>query len=173
MAAREIIPLRRLVHNIHKYSCVSLQQPDQFGNIKTPTLEASQVFEDNAACIVLANNENQFKARTKHISHKWHHFQDQIWNGNLRIVKVSTHFNWADILTKPLGPQQFESLRKLIMGWKASLRSSHEGEETNPKLFRLIAVTSLRSLIYRYRSKVFVTRECRVWISVSDQCRIL
>ena len=117
MAAREIIPLRRLVQDINKYSFVSLQQPDQYGTITTPTLEASQVYEDNAACIVLANNGNQFKARTKHISLKWHHFQDQIRNGNLRIVKVSIHFNWADVLTKPRGPKKFECLRKLIMGW--------------------------------------------------------
>jgi hypothetical protein len=59
------------------------------------------VYEDNNACIVLAKTESNFKHRTKHISLKFHHFQDKIKDGSLRIVKVDSTQNWADIFTKP------------------------------------------------------------------------
>jgi transposase InsO family protein len=116
MATRELLPLRRIVQEIHQYSLVHLPLPATFNTTKSSTLQATQVYEDNASCIVLAHSEGS-KQRTKHISIKWHHFRDQIRNGNIKIVKIDTHSNWADILTKPLGPQKFQTLRKLIMHW--------------------------------------------------------
>jgi hypothetical protein len=44
-------------------------------------------------------HDTNFKPRTKHISLKYHHFHDQIANGNLQILKVDTDQNWADIFT--------------------------------------------------------------------------
>ena len=82
----------------------------------SPNLPPSIVYEDNAACIILAETD-QHKPRTKHISIKWHHFRDQIQNGTITISKISTHDNLADILTKPLVRVKHEALRKPIMGW--------------------------------------------------------
>lgn len=82
---------------------------------RTPTLSATNIFEDNAACIVLAYSDTT-KVRTKNIALKWNHFKDQIKQGLIRVIKIDTHMNWADILTKPLGHQKHETLHKLIMG---------------------------------------------------------
>ena len=85
--------------------------------VHSPLLPPSRVFEDNNACIVLATTDQHFKPRTKHISLKFHHFQDQVRQGILEIVKVGTHDNLADIFTKPLGKVKFQHLRRLLMGW--------------------------------------------------------
>jgi hypothetical protein len=116
MGTRELLPLRRLMTEIHQHTLIKLPLPSQFNTTKTTSLTATQVFEDNESCIVLAHSEGT-KVRTKHIALKWHHFKDQIRQGHLKIVKIGTHYNWADILTKPLGRQKFEALRKMIMGW--------------------------------------------------------
>jgi hypothetical protein len=43
----------------------------------TNTLAATQIFKDNASCIVLAYSDGH-KQCTKHISLKWHHFSDPL-----------------------------------------------------------------------------------------------
>ncbi len=116
IATRELLPLRRLLQDSHHHSLMKLPSENIFNVTKTHTLAATQVFEDNEACIVLAHSETS-KVRTKHIALKWHHFKDQIHQGFIKVIKINTNFNWADIMTKPLGCQKHEALRKLIMGW--------------------------------------------------------
>lgn len=116
MATRELLPLRRILLEINQHSLTKIPLQDHFNTTHTPTLSASQIYEDNAACIVLAHSDTS-KVRTKHIAIKWHHFKDQVRKGHIKIVKIDTHHNWADIFTKPLGRQKFETLRKLAMGW--------------------------------------------------------
>jgi hypothetical protein len=116
MATRELLPLRRLLLELNQHSCIHVPLPEAFNTTKTTHLATSQIYEDNQACIVLANSD-QSKIRTKHIAIKWHHFKDQIKNGHIKLVKVGSTSNWADILTKPLTRQKHEHLRKLIMGW--------------------------------------------------------
>jgi hypothetical protein len=119
-ATRELLPLRQILQDIMQHSFIKLPSPTH-DSIATTTFQSnlgpSLVFEDNSACIVLATKETQFKPRTKHISLKYHHFHDQIQNGNLKIIKVASSENWADIFTKPLGRIKFEYLRKCLMGW--------------------------------------------------------
>ena len=116
MATRELLPLRHLLQEIHKHGLVDLPLSENYNVTRTNTFEASQIFEDNASCIILAHSEAT-KAQTKHIALKWHHFKDQIRNGFNKIVKVDTNFNWADIFTKPLLCQKHDNLPKMIMGW--------------------------------------------------------
>jgi hypothetical protein len=116
MATRELLPLCHLLQEIHNHGLVQLPLQAQFNTTKTPTLAATQIYEDNESYIVLATSDAK-KTHTKHIALKWHHFKDQVKNGHLCIVKVGTNFNWADILTKPLLRQKHESIRKMIMGW--------------------------------------------------------
>jgi hypothetical protein len=116
-ATRDIIPLRCILSDIATYSFISFPSFPSNSKIATPTLQPSKVYEDNNACIILATTDSNFKPRTKHISLKYHHFHDQIKNGNLQILKVGTEANWADIFTKPLGKVKFTRLRYLLMGW--------------------------------------------------------
>ena len=116
MATTNLLPLRRLLQEIHQHGIVQLPLNNPFNTTKLPTLAATQIFENNASCIVLANSEAT-RQRTKHIALKYHHFRDQIHQGFVKIVKVDTNYNWADILTKPLTRCKHESLWKIIMGW--------------------------------------------------------
>jgi len=116
MASRELIPIRRLIVELHKHGLFSTPLDKPFSITHTSTLEASTIYEDNASCIVLAHSEGT-KVRTKHISLKWHRFKDHIRAGDIKVVKIDTNLNWADILTKPLCKVKHESLRRFIMGW--------------------------------------------------------
>ena len=117
MATRDLIPLRHILSDIHDSKFISVMTTSFTDLVHSPILPPSKVFEDNSACIVLATTEQHFKPRTKHISLKFHHFQDQARQGILEIVKVGTHDNLADIFTKPLGKVKFQHLRRLLMGW--------------------------------------------------------
>ena len=116
MASRENLPIRWLIAELHKHSMISTPLDHPFSVTHTSTLEASTVFEDNASCIVLAHSEGT-KVRTKHISLKWHRFKDHICSGDIKVVKIDTNLNWADIFMKPLCKVKHESLRRFIMGW--------------------------------------------------------
>jgi len=116
MASRELLPLRHLVTEFHQHGLFSALLSSPFSVTSTSTLEATTIYEDNASCVALAHSEGT-KVHTKHISLKWHRFKDHIKSGEIKVVKVDSNLNWADIFTKPLSKTKHESLRKLIMGW--------------------------------------------------------
>lgn len=61
------------------------------------------VFSDNAGAITLSR-EPQFRARTKHIQRKYHHFRDDlVRRKRARVEFCPTDDMVADIFTKPLG----------------------------------------------------------------------
>lgn len=116
MASRELLPLRRLVIELHKHGLFQTPLDTPFSITKTSYLEATTFYEDNTSCIVLAYSEGT-KVRTKHISLKWHRFKDHLRNGDMKVVKIDSNLNWADIFTKPLAKLKHETLRRFIMGW--------------------------------------------------------
>jgi len=116
MATRDLLPLLHLLQEIHQFGIVHLPLNNPYNTTRLPTLAATQIFEDNESCIILATSEAT-RQRTKHIALKYHHFRDQVRQGFVRIVKVDTNYNLADILTKPLTRYKHENLRRLIMGW--------------------------------------------------------
>ena len=67
-AARDILPLRRILHDIAQYSFISIPSFKYNSTLKTSSLQPSKVYEDNNACIVLATTVTNFKPQTKHIS---------------------------------------------------------------------------------------------------------
>jgi hypothetical protein len=113
---RELLPLRRILEDIHRHSFINIATSSSTPSSTSP-IPPSKVYEDNNACIVLATTETHFKPRTKHISLKYHHFHDQIRNGNLQIIRVDINSNIADIFTKPLSKLKFHTIRHLLMGW--------------------------------------------------------
>jgi hypothetical protein len=115
--ARELLPLCQLLLDIDTNSFISLPKTSPHDSIKGSTLLPSQIFEDNAACIVLVTTSTNFKPRTKHIALKYHHFKDRVTNGSLQIIKVPTDSNIADIFTKPLVRFKFEHLHHMLLGW--------------------------------------------------------
>jgi hypothetical protein len=119
---RELIPMRAILKELStqfvKFELAdSTTTTRSFESKHVKNLPASTVHEDNAGCVVLAQADDQYRPRTKHISIKMHHFRDHVRNGTVKVVKIDTNLNWADALTKPLARSKFEALRKMIMGW--------------------------------------------------------
>ncbi len=117
---RDLLPLRHILNDINNLSFISCASNSPTVDVHSDGLPPSKIFEDNTACIVLATTETQFKPRTKHISLKFHHFQDYVKNGSNQILKISTNENLADIFTKPLGRTKLQYLRKLLT-WVGNL----------------------------------------------------
>ena len=60
------------------------------------------IYEDNTACIEWGNNVIGCRERAKHIDIRKHFAHEVIQNGGMRLVKVPTKVQLADILTKGL-----------------------------------------------------------------------
>ncbi|KAK9723840.1 hypothetical protein RND81_05G029100 [Saponaria officinalis] len=65
---------------------------------------------DNTSAIIISKNPAQH-SRTKHIEIIHHFIHDHVEKGNIRLEFCSTEKQWADILTKPLPRERFETLR--------------------------------------------------------------
>ena len=82
----------------------------------------SVVFEDNNGALALAMAP-KLTPRTKHIAVKYHFFKRFIGpdapkaDAGIRIVKIESAFQKADIFTKGLPCEDFERVRGLLMGW--------------------------------------------------------
>jgi hypothetical protein len=74
------------------------------------------VHEDNAGALALANCP-QLTPRSKHYAVQYHFFKSHVKQGTVKVVKVSTDLQAADLLTKGLTREKFEFNRKLTMGW--------------------------------------------------------
>ena len=104
---RTIIPLRSLLLEVTS----RLTLPHELR-----TSISCTVFEDNAGACALANNQ-QITNRTKYYLCFWHHFWDNVRRGDIKVVKIDTHNQRADYLTKGLPRKVFEKICKLAQGW--------------------------------------------------------
>jgi len=57
MATRELLPLHRLVSKLHQHSFIATPLDPVFSHTKTNHLHTSKIYEDNAACIILAYSD--------------------------------------------------------------------------------------------------------------------
>ena len=110
-AMREVIPLRDLVKVVAKASGLEEDCATDFKVI---------VWEDNDGCWTLANMDpGQHTPRSKFYDCKVHWFRSHLKDGTdrIRVEKIDTKEQLADIFTKPLPKAVFEYLRKKMMGW--------------------------------------------------------
>ncbi len=77
---------------------------------KAPT----PVYEDNTTCITWGNNI--IGGRAKHINIRNHFGHEVIRNGEIKLIKVSTTSQLADILTKGLHLPQFLACVNGVLG---------------------------------------------------------
>ena len=106
-ALREVITLIALIQEMTDHK---VPLPDTSTTIKCT------VFEDNAGAIELAKCP-KMRPRTKYINVKYHHFRSFVQDGTIKLSKVTSESQLADILTKPLTLEQFVTLRQKIVGW--------------------------------------------------------
>ena len=110
-AMKDMIPMRRLVIDVCR--AVGVQEIDL---IKI----SSDVWEDNQGALILAKLEPpRMTPRSKHYGIKYHWFREIVHSPeyNIKLNRVDTITNLADIFTKGLAKPIFEKVRKLLNGW--------------------------------------------------------
>ena len=93
MATKEAIWLRRLLHSIGY-----------------PQIAPTPLFGENQSAIRLVKNPEYHK-RTKHIDIQYHFIREKFEHGEIDISYVSTNHQLADIMTRALPRDKFESFR--------------------------------------------------------------
>ena len=73
------------------------------------------IHEDNNACIEWGNNVIGGRERAKHIDIRKHFAHEVIQNGHIRLVRVDTANQLADVFTKSLQPAQFAACMSDIL----------------------------------------------------------
>jgi hypothetical protein len=71
------------------------------------------LFCDNQSVIYLTKDQ-MFHERTNHIDIKYHYVREVIAEGRLKIPKISTHDNPADMMTKHIHVAKFELYSSLV-----------------------------------------------------------
>ena len=81
----------------------------------TPVVHC-RLFEDNSGALELARVP-KLRSRTKHMNLKYHHFRSFVRKSLISIHHIGTLEQLADIMTKPLGEDDFKRHRFTLMGW--------------------------------------------------------
>ena len=105
-ALREVIPLMKLIEELHPIFPVHIMQPTF----------VCKVHEDNQSCIKMAKSD-KFTPRTKHIALKYHHFKSVVKQHVITIDYCRTEDQKADLLTKALPDEIFFCLRHMLSGY--------------------------------------------------------
>ena len=89
---RDLIPIRRLVNAVcNALKCDIVHDPKMH----------SKVFEDNNGALQLGRAP-RITPRTKHYNIKYHFFREQVKDGKIKLYKIDTKKQLADIFTKGL-----------------------------------------------------------------------
>jgi Reverse transcriptase (RNA-dependent DNA polymerase)/GAG-pre-integrase domain len=108
-AMREVIPLNELI----KAVAAGLNLTEE-----SLTSFRTTVWEDNNGALSLATlDPGQHTPRSKHYDIKVHWFRSHLKPNQIEVEKIDTTLQKADIFTKPLPPETFIYLRRLLMGW--------------------------------------------------------
>ena len=113
-AGKEAIWLRRLYTEDFGYKDLSIVT---YGDLSEREFEGAKpltIFEDNTGCIALSRNPVQHK-RSKHISIRYHWIRERVQSGELKLSKIDTKLNTADIFTKSTDNKTFVFLRDKLM----------------------------------------------------------
>jgi hypothetical protein len=81
--------------------------------LECPQADPTLIGEDNQGALLIAKNKATNK-RTKHIRIRYHHIRDEIDKKQVKVVRVPTEYQSADIFTKALPPIKFAKALKLL-----------------------------------------------------------
>ena len=71
------------------------------------------IFCDSQSAICLTKDQ-MFHERIKHIDVRYHFIRGVIAKGDVKVCKISTHDNLADMMTKPVPATKFELCSSLV-----------------------------------------------------------
>jgi hypothetical protein len=109
LAMRELLPFKHQLETLVKSTGMSNEREINF---------QTTVWEDNAGALSLANLEpGRMTPRSKHYAVKYHWFRSHLKPNNIKIFKIDTTKQKADILTKGLHTEKFWQIRQLLCGW--------------------------------------------------------
>ena len=97
---KRIMYIRKLLQELHPLFPTSLPP--------TP------IFQDNAGAILIQNNIGSIR-RVRHLELRYYYSTQKVEDKQVRIVKVNTKDELADVLTKPLDKKTFHHLVSLFM----------------------------------------------------------
>ena len=107
-ACKELLPLQRIVAEVAETLDIEKGKVTEI---------RSTIWEDNEACLKLANLELPYMTnRSKHIALKYHWFREHT-NKEWVVKPIASECQLGDLFTKGLSPDVFERLRFQIMGW--------------------------------------------------------
>jgi hypothetical protein len=110
-ALRDLLPFMRIARELCEHMALS---DDKLAVIKTKTV----VHEDNSGALSLANLEpGRSTPTSKFFNVKYHWFREQLKPGFIKITKVSSDNQLADIFTKGLRKLKFQANRLRLIGW--------------------------------------------------------
>ncbi|MFS7986065.1 putative RNA-directed DNA polymerase [Helianthus anomalus] len=81
--------------------------------LRIPLIQASVVFCDNVSAVYLSDNPVQHQ-RTKHIEIDIHFVREKVRLGHVRVLHVPAPYQYADIFTKGLSRQLFQTFRSSL-----------------------------------------------------------
>ena len=113
-AGRHAVWLVRLYKDDFGYDDLSVTT---YGDLSEKEFQGSRpltIFEDNTGCIQLSRNPVHH-GRSKHVEIRYHWLRDKCREGVLKLSKIDTKLNTADIFTKPTKKSTFLFLRDKLM----------------------------------------------------------
>ena len=90
--------------------------------------------EDKKAAIIIAEGGTSSAGRSKHIDVRFKHMAQSIREGVARVRCVSTKWNYADLMTKPLEKLEFKRLRDLYLRPESGVSGYPTMEQENISL---------------------------------------
>ena len=109
LAMKDVIPLQELFKTVGKSVGIAEEHTTTF---------RTTVWEDNQGAQKLANlHPGQSTPRSKHYGVRVHWFRSHLAPNRTTVKYIETQKQKADILTKGLTKEKFESIRKLLCGW--------------------------------------------------------
>ena len=104
---REFLPMRRLLQELGERIKLDLERDGKLHSV---------IFEENNGALALAKAP-KLTPRTKYIAVKYHFFKDHIGEDKrIKIIKIESEYQKADIFTKGLPMVDFERTCGLMMG---------------------------------------------------------
>jgi len=113
-AGKEAVWLRRLYQSDLGYEDVSVITHGDLSEKEYHGAKPLTIFEDNQGCIQLSRNPVSAKT-SKHIAIRYHFIRERVMDGTLKLAKIDTKLNTADILTKATRRGTFIFLRDKLL----------------------------------------------------------